>query len=114
MHLLKVALGTGIFAMPNAFHHAGYIVGTIATIILGSIATYCVHILVDLHYELCKWKKVPSMNYPLVAEAALQAGPRKLRRFAPAAAYVIHLQFRYRYHLIRKDFFDTKRLFFNL
>lgn len=58
VHLLKVALGTGIFAMPNAFNHAGYIVGFIGTIILGSIATYCVHMLVNLHYELCKWKKV--------------------------------------------------------
>ncbi|XP_055325834.1 proton-coupled amino acid transporter-like protein CG1139, partial [Sitodiplosis mosellana] len=45
VHLLKCALGTGIFAMPNAFNHAGYVVGFIGTVILGSIATYCVHIL---------------------------------------------------------------------
>lgn len=88
MHLLKVALGTGIFAMPNAFNHAGYLVGFIGTIILGTIATYCVHMLVNLHYELCKWKKVPSMSYPLVAEAALLSGPKNLRKYAPIALYV--------------------------
>lgn len=44
--------------MPKAFDHSGYVVGVIGTIILGSIATYCVHILVNLHYVLCKWKKV--------------------------------------------------------
>lgn len=88
MHLLKVAMGTGIFAMPNAFHHAGYIEGLIGTILIGFIATYCVHMLVNLHYELCKWKKVTSMNYPLVAEAALQSGPRSMHRFAPIASYV--------------------------
>lgn len=80
MHLLKCALGTGIvqstvykldrflcnkflyflgiFAMPNAFNHAGYVVGVFGTIALGSIATYCVHMIVNLHYDLCKWKKV--------------------------------------------------------
>lgn len=44
--------------MPNAFGHSGYVVGIIGTILLGSIATYCVHMIVNLHYELCKWKKV--------------------------------------------------------
>lgn len=58
VHLLKCALGSGIFAMPNAFKHSGYVVGFFGTIFLGSIATYCVHMLVNLHYELCKWKKV--------------------------------------------------------
>lgn len=58
IHLLKSALGTGIFAMPNAFNHAGYVVGIIGTVLLGSIATYCVHMIVNIHYELCKWRKV--------------------------------------------------------
>lgn len=58
VHLLKLALGTGIFSMPNAFHNAGYVVGVIGTIIVGAIATYCVHILVNIQYDLCKRKKV--------------------------------------------------------
>lgn len=58
VHLLKTALGTGIFSVPNAFNHSGYGVGIVGTIILGSIATYCVHLLITIQYELCKKKKV--------------------------------------------------------
>lgn len=58
IHLLKGSLGTGILAMPNAFHHSGYLVGSIGTIIIGIVCTYCVHILLRSQYELCKRKKV--------------------------------------------------------
>lgn len=58
VHLLKSALGTGIFSMPMAFSHAGYGVGFVGTIILGSIATYCIHLIVNIHYDLCKRKRV--------------------------------------------------------
>lgn len=58
IHLLKGSLGTGILAMPNAFHHSGYLVGAIGTIIIGIVCTYCVHILLRSQYELCKRKKV--------------------------------------------------------
>lgn len=58
IHLLKGSLGTGILAMPNAFHNSGYIVGAIGTIIIGIICTYCIHMLLRAHYELCRRKKV--------------------------------------------------------
>lgn len=90
IHLLKCALGTGIFAMPNAFYHSGYVVGLFGTLLLGSIATYCVHMVINIHYDLCKWKKVPSMTYPYVAEAALFAGPKILHRFAPVMIHMIN------------------------
>lgn len=41
-----------------SFQHSGYIVGLIGTLVLGSIATYCVHMVINIHYDLCKWKKV--------------------------------------------------------
>lgn len=58
IHLLKGSLGTGILAMPNAFYNSGYIVGFVGTIIIGVICTYCIHMLLRSHYELCKRKKV--------------------------------------------------------
>lgn len=58
IHLIKCALGTGIFAMPNAFYHAGYVVAIFCTALLGSICTYCVHMIVNIHYDLCKRNKV--------------------------------------------------------
>lgn len=58
IHLLKGSLGTGILAMPNAFFNSGYAVGFVGTIVIGIICTYCIHMLLRSHYELCKRKKV--------------------------------------------------------
>ncbi|XP_031844544.1 proton-coupled amino acid transporter-like protein acs isoform X2 [Nomia melanderi] len=91
LHLLKGSLGTGILAMPKAFHHSGYAVGIVATIIIGLLCTYCIRILVTSQYELCKRKKVPSLTYPATAEAALSVGPAPLRRFSRASVHVINV-----------------------
>lgn len=85
LHLLKGSLGTGILAMPKAFSNAGYVIGIIATIIIGFLCIYCMRILVRSEYELCKRKKVPSMTYPATAESALLEGPMFLRRFSKAS-----------------------------
>lgn len=90
--------------MPKAFHHAGYLVGSISTVVIGLILVYCIHILIKVHYELCKRNKVneinhqfqgpnelkhnfvfqvPSMDYPTIAKSAMLEGPRCLHRFAP-------------------------------
>lgn len=111
IHLLKSSLGTGILAMPKAYYHAGYIVGSIGTILIGSIAVYCIQLLLHIHYELCKRNKVrmpyiisvnfpnlsdltftnlmntvlqvPCMDYPTIAKSALLEGPRWMHKFAP-------------------------------
>ncbi|KAL1117152.1 hypothetical protein AAG570_004479 [Ranatra chinensis] len=78
--MLKASLGTGILAMPHAFHNAGYIVATVGTIVIGLICTYTIHILIGAEYELCKRKKVPSLTYPETAAAAVSEGPKSIRR----------------------------------
>ena len=83
VHLLKGSLGTGILAMPNAFHHAGWLGGTVGTVLIGILCTYCIHLLVKAEYELCKRRKTPSLNYPAVTEAALLEGPDALKPIAP-------------------------------
>ncbi|KAM0733201.1 Proton-coupled amino acid transporter-like protein [Formica fusca] len=90
LHLLKGSLGTGILAMPKAFDHAGYIIGLVATIIIGLLCTYCMRILVFSEYELCKRRRVPSMTYPATAESALLEGPVFLRRFSKASIHIIN------------------------
>lgn len=98
--------------MPIAFHHAGYIVGSISTVIIAISAVYCIHMLIAVHHELCKRKRVshmisiehifqlsdlttdsslkninktqvPSLEYPKIAEAALLEGPKWMHKFAP-------------------------------
>ncbi|XP_026467878.1 proton-coupled amino acid transporter-like protein CG1139 [Ctenocephalides felis] len=90
LHLLKGSLGTGILAMPNAFHHAGYAVGIVGTMLIGALCTYCIHILIKSQYELCKQKKVPSMTYPATAECAFNEGPLIFKSFASASVHVIN------------------------
>ena len=81
-HLMKGSLGTGILAMANAFNDSGYVVGVIGTVIIGVLCTYCIHQLIRSEYELCKRKRVPSLNYVGVTEAALLEGPKCLKRFS--------------------------------
>lgn len=82
LHLLKGSLGTGILAMPNAFYHAGWILGMVGTIVIGLLCLYCIHLLIDAEHELCRRKKKPSMTYPETAQEALSIGPPFLQRFA--------------------------------
>lgn len=85
IHLLKGALGTGILAMPQAFYFAGYASGIINTIIIGILCTYCLHILVQAQYAICKRRRVPMLSYPISMKLALEEGPPVLRFLAPAA-----------------------------
>ncbi|XP_049885848.1 proton-coupled amino acid transporter-like protein CG1139 [Pectinophora gossypiella] len=89
VHLLKCSLGTGILAMPQAFSRSGLITGVIATIIIGGMITHCLHVLVKAQYNLCKRRRVPLLTYPESMVAALEIGPRPLRRFAKSSAVVV-------------------------
>lgn len=61
IHLLKCSLGTGILAMPQAIYHAGYVLGAIGTAAIGILCLYCIQLLLESHYELCKRKKVSKL-----------------------------------------------------
>lgn len=89
-HLLKGSLGTGILAMPHAFHNSGYAVGLIGTVAIGLICTYCIHLLIQAEYELCKRRRIPSMTYPATAEASLLEGPHQLRWLAPYSVHIVN------------------------
>ncbi|XP_012267261.2 proton-coupled amino acid transporter-like protein CG1139 [Athalia rosae] len=91
LHLLKGSLGTGILAMPKAFENAGWAVGLIGTLFIGILCTYCIHLLVQSVYEMCRRKKIPSLTYPAVAENALSEGPNFFRRCSKAAPLVINI-----------------------
>ncbi|KOX68585.1 Proton-coupled amino acid transporter 1 [Melipona quadrifasciata] len=85
IHLLKGSLGTGILAMPNAFCNSGLVTGVIATVIIGLLCTYCLHVLVKAQYRLCKRLRVPILSYPLSMKYALEEGPGCVQWFAPYA-----------------------------
>lgn len=90
LHLLKGSLGTGILAMPNAFYHSGYVLGITGTLFIGFICTYCIHQLVKSELELCKRRRIASLNYPDTASAAMEEGPRIFQKCAPYAGHVVN------------------------
>uniref|UniRef100_A0A8D8WBX1 Proton-coupled amino acid transporter 4 n=1 Tax=Cacopsylla melanoneura TaxID=428564 RepID=A0A8D8WBX1_9HEMI len=89
VHLLKGSLGTGILAMPNAFVNAGLVIGTVGTVLIGILCTYCLHVLVRSQYLLCKKKRVPVLNYPDSMRVALEQGPDCLKFAANASAIIV-------------------------
>lgn len=91
IHLLKASLGTGILAMPSAFKNAGYVVGTLGTVIIGILCTFTIHLLITSSYELCIKRKIPSLTYPGTAAAAFEEGPRCTKKFAPFARMMTNL-----------------------
>lgn len=91
IHLLKASLGTGILAMPSAFKNAGYVVGTLGTVIIGILCTYTIHLLITASYELCIKRKIPSLTYPGTAAAAFEEGPKATRKLAPFARLITNL-----------------------
>ncbi|XP_055841086.1 proton-coupled amino acid transporter-like protein CG1139 [Episyrphus balteatus] len=90
-HLLKGSLGTGILAMPNAFRNSGWLTGTIGTLVIGAICTYCIHLLIKAEYELCRRKKTPSMGYPEVAEAGFGEGPPFFKKWVPYIGHTVNV-----------------------
>ncbi|XP_014206469.1 proton-coupled amino acid transporter-like protein CG1139 [Copidosoma floridanum] len=90
-HFMKGSLGTGILAMPKAFNNAGYLLGTVGTLIVGLICTYCIRILIKSEYELCRRKKTPSMTFPMTMETALEEGPQWIRRYSKWCPHIVNL-----------------------
>lgn len=88
--MLKGSLGSGILAMPLAFANGGLWFGLVSTFIVGSICTYCVHILVKCSHVLCCRAQVPSLGYADVAETAFLAGPSAIQKWSRFARFIIN------------------------
>ncbi|CAK1578018.1 unnamed protein product [Parnassius mnemosyne] len=80
-HLLKSSLGSGLLAMPAAFKHTGLIPGCFGTVLVGLIATHCVHIFVSTSREICRQCRVSSYTYTETCENVFKHGPKKLRKY---------------------------------
>ncbi|KAH8398137.1 hypothetical protein KR215_006357, partial [Drosophila sulfurigaster] len=79
INLLKCALGTGCLAMPRAYYNAGWLLGLISTILLGSFVVYAMHVLLNDINSLCKRHKFSTLNYSETMELAVLNGPQWLQ-----------------------------------
>ncbi|XP_049812973.1 proton-coupled amino acid transporter-like protein CG1139 isoform X2 [Schistocerca nitens] len=85
VHLLKGSIGTGILATPNAFMHAGYVVGVLGTLFIGLVCSHSMQMLVRAQHELSRRRRVPNLTYQQTAMVALEEGPSCLQPLAPYA-----------------------------
>ena len=84
-------MGTGTLALPFAFAHAGLLVGSIGTILIGILFGYCAHMLVDTSQKLSKKYKVPQLNYAETAVKAFESGPPWMRKYSQTARIFVEL-----------------------
>jgi len=90
IHFVKGNLGTGILAMPMAFHKAGLLVGAIALPLMAIICTHSMQMLVECADELKSRNGDFSISYSRVAETACLAGAKQFHKFAKPARIVIN------------------------
>ncbi|XP_064291987.1 proton-coupled amino acid transporter-like protein pathetic isoform X2 [Plodia interpunctella] len=68
--------------MPLAFKNAGWLVGSLGTILIGFICGHVIHILVKTSQQLCVEIKRPCLGYADTCEIVFKNGPKPVRKFA--------------------------------
>lgn len=114
MHLLKGNVGSGVFAMGDAFKNSGIVLGTILTLYLGLICVHCQHVLVSARQfsqtkivltivwlfpiQLkCSRKVKEKLNleedpdFAETVELCFENGPRKLQKFSRASKIIVNI-----------------------
>ncbi|XP_054011930.1 proton-coupled amino acid transporter-like protein CG1139 [Hylaeus anthracinus] len=87
--LVKSAVGTGLFAIPNAFSDVGLFIGIVGTILMGMFITGSLQILLKIHQTMCIKLKKPILNYDEVVVASLTIGVRKPWLSARVATFMV-------------------------
>lgn len=102
-HIMKLALGTGILALPNAFNHAGVLFGSVMIFAVASMYIHCAWILVwrgnlklksnlqisivqiATSHKICRISKTPVLMYSGTAEKVFEHGTPWAKRHSKAA-----------------------------
>nr|CAI5863624.1 unnamed protein product [Callosobruchus analis] len=82
MHILKAALGTGIYAMPVAFYSAGMFLSVGLTILTGIICTHCATLLVLSALTITEKTEKTKLTYADISESACELGPKWAQKMA--------------------------------
>ncbi|XP_076170143.1 proton-coupled amino acid transporter 2 isoform X2 [Ptiloglossa arizonensis] len=84
MHLFKGNVGSGIFALGDAFKHAGLLLAPPLTIFLGVICVHAQHILVQCNEEVTRRVNDPNATsgFAGTVEMCFATGPLALRKYS--------------------------------
>ncbi|BFF99062.1 proton-coupled amino acid transporter-like protein [Drosophila madeirensis] len=91
INLVKCAFGTGCLAMPRAFYNAGWAVGLIATVLIGFIVVYAMHVLLNDIQRLCRRHRMAVLSYRETMELALLDGPKWLHSMSQPLGYLVDI-----------------------
>lgn len=83
LHLIKGNMGSGMFAMGDAFKNAGLLLGPVITLFLGVTCVYGNHILVNCSKEIRERRKLSFYpNFSDTVEWAFESGPKGFQKYS--------------------------------
>ncbi|KAF2893775.1 hypothetical protein ILUMI_12397 [Ignelater luminosus] len=83
MHLFKGNVGTGLFAMGDAFKNSGIILGTFFTVFLGFICVYSEHLLLNASHDLKEQLNLKSSpDFATTVELCFANGPENIQKYS--------------------------------
>lgn len=92
MHLLRGNIGSGLFAMGNAFKNCGLVLAPILTLTLGFICVHSQHLLLRASKEMAVRKKLSANpSFAETVELCFKTGPEPAQRYATAARVTVDL-----------------------
>ncbi|KAK4873507.1 hypothetical protein RN001_015536 [Aquatica leii] len=84
IHLCKANIGSGIFALGNAFKNSGILLGPILLPLLGFVCVHCQHLLINASNSMRKTLKLhKNPDFAVTAEMCFETGPIKIRSLSP-------------------------------
>ncbi|XP_058063869.1 proton-coupled amino acid transporter-like protein CG1139 [Anopheles bellator] len=98
MHLFKGNIGTGCYAMGDAFKNGGLLFGTIVTLLLGFVCVHCQHVLINcanLMQDRCRRERYEKRHMTRNNSGVLGPPPPEPHEPPPDFADTVGLCFRY-------------------
>ncbi|XP_026317007.1 proton-coupled amino acid transporter-like protein CG1139 isoform X2 [Hyposmocoma kahamanoa] len=89
VHMIKGSCGAGVLAMPEAVKRVGIVTSILSLMFIGFFAAYCMQLLINTQYRLCKRHRQGYMAYPASMKQSLLEGPIKTRWIAPIVYYFV-------------------------
>lgn len=92
VHLFKGNVGSGLFAMGDAFRNAGIWTGIVLTITLGSICLHSQRLLVNCSNAMQKqFNREKCPDYAETVELCFLSGPKPLRKWAHLMRRIVNI-----------------------
>lgn len=90
MHMIIVGMSPTLLSLPHTFQQVGYVLGSVGSFCTVILYAYCMHMIVDGEYILCKRLRRTKMSYTQVVYRAFRTGPKSLRWMASYCKNLIY------------------------